>query len=372
MRVLVAGDFAPRNRVAIQIEKGNYCCLDSVKELLSEVDYSVVNFESPIVSHDSLPINKTGPSLRCSIESMNCIAYTGFRCITLANNHFRDYGEVGVSDTIDACLDAGLDFVGGGRSLNEATRVLYKTINGKCLAIINACEYEWSIATPIRGGSNPLDIVDICRDIKEAKYKCDYLLLIIHGGVEWYNLPTPKMQKLYRFFVDQGADVIINHHQHCISGYEVYNERPIFYGLGNFCFDKGKMERSFWNDGVIVLLEFDSNIRFSVIPIIQCVEDATVALCSEDGSILDKIRELNAVINNPDLLESSFQKFIKEAGRSRLSVLQPWGGTVLERFYSHGLLPGLLTREWKKRALALFRCESHREILLEYLENKFK
>lgn len=43
------------------------------------------------------------------------------------------------------------------------------------------------------------------------------------------------MQEIYRFFVDIGADAVINHHQHCYSGYEVYKEKPIFYGLGNFC-----------------------------------------------------------------------------------------------------------------------------------------
>ena len=30
---------------------------------------------------------------------------------------------------------------------------------------------------------------------------------------------------------------MVNHHQHCFSGYEVDNGSSILYGLGNFCFD---------------------------------------------------------------------------------------------------------------------------------------
>ena len=34
-----------------------------------------------------------------------------------------------------------------------------------------------------------------------------------------------------------GADAVVNHHQHCYSGYEVYKDKPVFYGLGNLLFD---------------------------------------------------------------------------------------------------------------------------------------
>ena len=42
------------------------------------------------------------------------------------------------------------------------------------------------------------------------------------------------MKETYRFFVDCGADAVINHHQHCYSGYEYYKDKFICYGLGNF------------------------------------------------------------------------------------------------------------------------------------------
>jgi poly-gamma-glutamate synthesis protein (capsule biosynthesis protein) len=52
------------------------------------------------------------------------------------------------------------------------------------------------------------------------------------------------MVETYRFFIEAGADAVVNHHQHCICGYEVYKGKPIFYGLGNFCFDWAKRSTS--------------------------------------------------------------------------------------------------------------------------------
>ena len=41
--------------------------------------------------------------------------------------------------------------------------------------------------------------------IAEAKKKADYVIVIVHGGIEGYPLPAPRMQEWYRFFIDSGA-----------------------------------------------------------------------------------------------------------------------------------------------------------------------
>lgn len=84
--------------------------------------------------------------------------------------------------------------------------------------------------------------------------------MIVHGGVEHHQYPTKRMVQTYRFFVDAGADAVINHHQHCPCGYEIYNGKPIYYGLGNFCFDWDGKRDSMWNVGYMVALNVDRNI----------------------------------------------------------------------------------------------------------------
>ena len=116
MKILVAGDFCPQNRVAELVENGDYSFLDDVKETIKRVDYSVVNFECPVTYGDEKP-NLERLSLHCSENGMDAISYAGFNCVTLANNHFRDWGDGGVSSTLNACKKYGIDYVGGGDNL---------------------------------------------------------------------------------------------------------------------------------------------------------------------------------------------------------------------------------------------------------------
>ncbi len=156
------------------------------------------------------------------LAAMEVVKDAGFDMLTLANNHFRDQGQTGVCNTLICADSVGLNYVGGGKSLEEARKINYQSIKDIIFAFINVCEQEYSIAEDEYGGSNPYDLINIHKDIVEAKQRADYVILIIHGGIEHYPLPSPRMKREYRYFVEQGADVVINHHQHCCSGYEVY------------------------------------------------------------------------------------------------------------------------------------------------------
>lgn len=368
--VVCAGDFCPQKRVASAISKGNFSCLIDIQDTVSDADYSIVNFEAPIVNDvNAKAAPKTGPNLKCSINALKAIKQAGFKCVTLANNHFYDYGDRGVQDTLNACEEEGIDYVGGGKNIEEASRILYKTIKGKTLAIVNFCENEWSIATKTSGGSAPLNAVKNYYQITNAKSQADYVLVIIHGGREHYQLPRPEMKEMYQFFIDVGADAVVNHHQHCFSGYEVYHGKPIFYGLGNFCFDADGSCKSYWQEGYMVRIDFDDVIRFKLLPYIQCDIEPKIILLKDRESFDKSIEELNAVIADKDSLEKAFKKWIiKYERKGYLGFVEPF---VSNRYIAYIWRKGLLPSLWsKKKRMILFnviRCETHRDILMESL-----
>lgn len=106
------------------------------------------------------------------------------------------------------------------------------------IAIINFFENEWSIAKEEFPGANPMNLIDNSFQIREAKASHDKVIVTVHGGHKYNNLPSPRMQKQYRFYADHSADFVVGHHTHCISSDEVYNGVPIYYSLGNFLFTK--------------------------------------------------------------------------------------------------------------------------------------
>lgn len=373
MKLLIAGDFVPIQRTAQEINSGNYRCLDAFRPIIEATDYSIVNFESPVVENEATKIVKQGPNLKCTTHGVDAVKKAGFKCVTLANNHFYDYGEVGVNDTIITLKEKKIDFVGGGRNIDEASNILYKKINGETLAIINCCEHEFSIAGKTRGGCNPLDPVCQYISIKEAKKKADFVLVIVHGGHEGYQLPSPRMQRTYRFFIDIGADIVINHHQHCYSGYEVYNEKPIFYGLGNFCFDKFKKgQNSLWNEGYAVEIDLNKDLLgYKLHPYIQCAEEPIIKLLQE-GIYKKKIDELNEIIKEPIELEEKFKEFCSGRENSMIiKVMSAIDNKYLRKLVSLHLLPSCISKQKVINTLNYIRCESHRDVLLSGIQKKY-
>lgn len=369
MKILIGGDFTTTSRGEKAVrEKSAFS--SEIVNLIRDADISILNLEAPIADLSDTKINKVGPHLRTSKDTVKYLKKCGVDIVTLANNHFYDYGLIGVVKTIDCLIANQIDYIGGGRDKNEYRKILYKEVHGKTIAVLNYCESEFSVNESI--GSNPLNPINTFYDINAAKQKADYILVITHGGVEGYNLPTPRMQELYRYFIDIGANIVVNGHQHCYSGYEKYNDGLIFYGLGNLFFDLGKSWHDGWNEGFILELELhDNDCSFVLHPYLQCSSSfASVKLV--DGLMKEdfckKIEELNSIISNPNKLGKLFHEYCYKIKRNQLSWFAPYTNRYLLALYRRRLLPSFLSKNKMLQILNMLRCESHREVCLNCLK----
>ena len=353
--------------------------LGKVAPYFKDADYSIVNLECPVVEGEGTPIVKQGPNLKCSSKAVAALKYMGCKCATLANNHFRDYGDEGCVNTIAKLNDAGIDHLGGGENLQEAQRVLYKETQGVNVAFVNFCEHEFSIAENCHAGAAPLDLVENYRQIIEACNNADYVIVIVHGGHEHYQLPSPRMKKTYRWFTEIGADAVINHHQHCYSGYEVYNGKPIFYGLGNFCFDGNRSGKDIWYEGYMVELTVESqesgvkSLGYKLIPYIQCKEEpAVIPMTGDDEkNFFNNIERLNAIIQDDAQLSAEFDKWCKHRAPVYTKVLAPLSNNRwVEALRRRGFFRWSLSEKKRLYLTNLIECESHYDVFKEYLKNE--
>lgn len=375
MRIIIAGDFAPRARLAKQIYDRRYSEVfpEDIREIITSADFSFVNFESPIVEEGYKPIPKCGPNLRCTPEAAEAVRYAGFTGVTMANNHILDFGPEGLRRSVKCCQDQGLAVVGVGKNLHDAEKVLYLENEGQKLAIINCCEHEFSIATESEAGANPLNPIRQFYAILEAKKQADYVLVIVHGGHEYFQLPSLRMQETYRFFIDAGADAVVNHHQHCYSGYEVYNGKPIFYGLGNFCFDEPRKRDCIWNEGYMVILSFDSQkITYEMIPYTQCNEKASVEIVRERTQFDESIDKLNAIIQDSKKLKKEVDEYYHSTASGMLLMHQPYENRILNKLYRMHLLPSLVSRKKYLMLLNYINCEAHHDKHIFALKQLFR
>lgn len=371
--LLIAGDFAPVGRVSKSIKDKNYGELfNEVAAVIKSADYAIVNLEAPIAdSQECRPIEKFGPNLKSSKNVAEALSAFGFKGATLANNHLRDYGDMGVSDTLFFLSRSGIDYFGAGLDIKEASETKIIKVGGINLAVINCCEHEFSIAGKARPGANPINPVRQYYAIKHARETADVVLVIVHGGIETYQLPTPRMQETYRFFIDAGADAVINHHQHCYSGFEMYKGRPIFYGLGNFCFDWYGKIKSSWNEGFMLKLNFSNSefASFEMLPYIQCDDHPGVRMMTKDEKekFESTITNLNEIIGEERKLQFTYSEFQKNNTIPYKRLLSPYTSKFATALYLRGWLPRLFSKKKMFSLLNKVECESHRERLIAFL-----
>lgn len=192
------------------------------------------------------------------------------------------------------------------------------------MAVINCCEHEFSIANENSPGANPLNPIRQFYSITTARKKADFVLVVVHGGHELFQLPSLRMQETYQFFIDAGADAVVNHHQHCYSGYEIYKEKPIFYGIGNFGFDiTPKRVYTSWNYGYLVELEFGITIKHKIYPYCQYSEKPTIELL-DNHSFDNYLNELNSIITNDEKLYAKTSEYYLQCENFEHSLLEPY------------------------------------------------
>ena len=380
IRLLITGDYSMHNRMQQMRSSDIVTAMSSVVPYVKDADYAITNLESAVFDGEHEAIVKCGANLHSSSEAIKALKELGFRCVTLANNHFADYGDDAVEESLQLLKEYGIDYFGAGRNIEEAKQVRLIEIKGKKIAVINCCEHEYTIATDTKAGCNPLDVVDVSRAIRKAKKEADYTIVIVHGGSEHYALPTPRMQKWYRFFVEAGADAVINHHQHCYSGYEMYEGKPIVYGLGNFCFDWNGQRGDAWNKGYMVQLMLDKDLQIELIPYEQCDEKVGTYVLTDRKAFEKHIAELNQIISKPEEVQKQYDAFGEKKREEYLHVFNNPQNRMLRRLAKKGLLPKKFAAEVLPKTivedrdklltmLSYFQCESHTDVMTEVLKN---
>ena len=376
IRILITGDFCPIGRNLQTITENNFeKLLGGFEKFSQTADLAITNLECPITESNN-PIKKAGPNLKSDASSLKILKSAHFDLVTLANNHIMDYGPQGLASTIDALDRANIEFTGAGRNLSEARKIFYKKIKEKNIAIVNVAENEFCAADKSEPGANPVNLIDNHKDIKEAKENADFVIVIAHGGKEHYPLPTPKVKERYRFYVDSGADLVVAHHTHIYSGFEIYNEKPIFYSLGNFIFDyKKKYQTGNWTQGYGVMFYLNNNaLSFDLIPFYQGRSenpDLKLFNMEEKNDFDVKVQELNKIITNDELFDISWKKYINEA-QTRYKALLFTQNKYIRELEARSLIPKVFkhNKEHQLVLLNLLRCETHREIMIDVLKTK--
>ncbi|MBY8308993.1 CapA family protein [Vibrio fluvialis] len=212
-----------------------------------DIDKLIVNMEYPIVTNlnEEIPAeNKV--NLKADGLYLKSIFDVKPYAVCLANNHILDYGESVALGTMNLLEQEEIKHFGFGSVENNYNNpcLIHEekvSISAYCCKTTNPYTQDRLLNIPA-----PLDIKLVEEDLKNSPP--DYKkVIIIHWGIEEYDIPTPNDIKLARAIINLGADLLVGHHAHVVQSNEVYLGKNIFYGLGNLYFPDLNVPRFFKN-----------------------------------------------------------------------------------------------------------------------------
>ena len=184
-------------------------------------DFWIGNFEC--VCADSEKSFVVKPEVIKNLQHLNLYGF--------ANNHAMQIGDDGYTQTIRFFEENSIDFVG---SLNRKSTIFKH--QGKTVGVI-----AFSLR-PDNFSDSPLywhlpELSDIEDEINKLS-SCDYKIAFVHWGYEFINYPNLGQRQLAHWLIDNGIDLIAGMHPHVAQGIEIYNDKYIFYSLGNAVFNQ--------------------------------------------------------------------------------------------------------------------------------------
>jgi len=233
--IMLAGDvMLGRTVMTKSLDSGNPDYpFEKVSDELNEADVVFVNLENPIVSNCP---RSSEDLIFCTKPAMvEGLVAAGVNIVNLANNHTRNYGENGLSETIEILDEKEILTTGLGE-------LVVREVKGIKYGFLG---FDFISRTP---KENDYELV------KESVNEVDVLIVGVHWGAEYKREPAEIQKQWAKELVEAGADVVVGHGSHWVQEIEYINEKPVYYSLGNFIFDQMWSEET--KTGLVMKLTF--------------------------------------------------------------------------------------------------------------------
>jgi len=211
-------------------------------------DARIVNLETSITrSEDYAP---KGINYRISPDNAHCLKAAAVDCCVLGNNHVLDWGRPGLLDTLATLERLKIKTAGAGRNFDEASTPAALDIAGKgrVLVFSLACmtsgiPRSWAATAKIPGVNLLTEISDasaarVAAEIARIAKPGDLIIVSLHWGPNWgYEIPHAQRRFAHTLIDRTGVSVIHGHSSHHPKAIEIYRDRLILYGCGDFLND---------------------------------------------------------------------------------------------------------------------------------------
>jgi len=228
----------------------SYIWGDALEELERvSPDVRIINLETSVTESADYWKGK-GINYRMHPENIHCITAAGIDCCALANNHVLDWGYLGLTETLEALKKVNVKSPGAGQNLAEAKTPAVLEVEEKGRVILfsygsetSGIPFSWAASEDKPGVNLLQDFSDmtveyIKENVRKVRQQGDMVIASIHWGSNWgYEIPRKQTEFAHELIDTAGVDIVHGHSSHHVMGIEVYKDKPIIYGCGDFLND---------------------------------------------------------------------------------------------------------------------------------------
>jgi len=227
----------------------SYIWGDAVDEFRRvQPDVRIVNLETAVTVSEHW-VDK-GINYRMNPANVGCLTVAGIDCCVLANNHVLDWGRPGLIDTLDALHGAGVRTAGAGSNRLQAQTPASLPIRAGGNVLVyslatssSGVPSDWAATAKDAGVDFLPDLSQrsverIAQRVSAVKRAGDLVVVSIHWGANWGYDILDEETRFAHDLIDRGeVSIVYGHSSHHAKAIEVYRNRLVLYGCGDFLND---------------------------------------------------------------------------------------------------------------------------------------
>lgn len=222
---------------------------EDIKKYIEPADFAFANQETNIGGTE-VGLSSY-PNFNSPYEIARDLISTGFNMFARSNNHTLDKGEAGVIaaqknwETFEGIITAGST---DSQEKRDQIPVIEKNDIKIALLSYSYGFNGYQVPEDKPYLANEFDYNQATIDIEKAKSVSDVIVVSMHWGIEYSNVPSEAQLEQAQWLSDQGVHVILGTHPHvlqpmaCLTGKDG-NETLVAYSLGNFISGQVGLER---------------------------------------------------------------------------------------------------------------------------------
>ena len=218
-----------------------------VKDIVKDYDIAYYNQETP-AGDDSITYSGY-PMFYTPSAYVDAMRDAGFNTISLASNHSLDKGEKGILNTVKYFKTTNTLYSGMNDSEEMRNNFIIKEKNNITYTMLSYTTITNGLQVP-SGKSYLLNLYDkeqVKKDIEAVRDKVDVLIVAMHWGIEYINMPNEEEKEIAEYLSSLGVDIVIGNHPHILQPITKIGDTIVMYSLGNFISNQYGGTNGDWN-----------------------------------------------------------------------------------------------------------------------------